>query len=551
MSALPAGGYGGYGSNALLDQMAALQAAQDSGQTGWLDQVLARPVAADPHPAQEALPSTVTNFAFQAVPGGEYFYPLILVGPRGFSSPPPGFVFVGPGQEFLNATYYVLTKPGTSIGSLVSLQAGEHLARFDRPQDTVSPMSLSPGQLWTLSLDPRNTTPPGNDLWKQWSDLGQPHAWGAAYHHTSTNAWVDDVELGLEIAGAVLATAVTLGAGAPALAAAVSAIGAASIADPSSLTAVANDIEHAAQQTIDEINRIPSNVALYVQDPRAFIQAAAANLAKGWGAPLILLFGPAIVPVLMAISSGADARTLGQFGEALGRQVSKGAAVGIASMALAVAGLPWQVIEALNPISIGFVGSVAVSDDAVIAAAKVAEYFEGVVPFFPLAIEELTIQAQQTEQARDELRLHLNALRAQIIANGGMWYTVAVDVCHLIVQIAEILSGVGSIATFVEAALTIAGVTLQMVNAHQTMIVVQQKQRQQQAIDQAAAQAALDALNKQIADIEAEIARLAGSATAPGAVATTSTGSILAGKALPALALALLAAILMSSRRRP
>lgn len=463
---------------------------------GWLAQVLAQPLP-EAAPMPEPLPTFVTNFSNNSFsPGGEYYYPLLLVKPG--ERPPSAFVFVGAAQEFIGATYYV--EGSGAFGRLHVLAAGEHLARGNKPNDTVSPMSLSEGQLSTMSL------------WQEWKAAGKPAHWGAGFHHRSTGGWISDVELGLEIAGVALATGLTAGAGAPLLAAAVAAVGGEAIADPSSVTAVGHVIGHAGQQIADEVTRIPANIAGYIQNPRSFIQAAAQNLADGWGAPLLLLLGPIAVPALLAIQAGANAHNLSDFGIAVGREAAKGGAVDLTVGLLAtMAGIPIGSIG-INPLVLGIVGDIVVPNQALIGAAKATQYIQGFIPFFPEAISELTIQAQRTEKERDTLRLKLAQLQAQIERNGGLWYAEAKVAFHAIISVCMAIAtaGAGFALTAIEqtvmqvaqTCLSAAGTVLQLVNAKQTLIAAHAQQRQENTQREGTAQSELDALRAKLAALQ-------------------------------------------------
>ena len=358
---------------------------------------------------------------------------------------------------------------------------------------------------------------PWNDpaLYAAWRAAGSPQTLVADFHASSPNDATNVIEMGLAIAGAVLVTLVTAGAGAPLLVtAAVGATGATSIASPQTVTSVGHAVEKAGQQVISEIQRIPSNIADYIANPRDFFQAVAADLEAGWGAPLLLFLGPFGVAALTAMEAGADAHNLHDFAAAFLRAEAGGTAISFAAATVGMTGFFNGATSDggysnISPLSNPVVNGVIVPNSVVKDAAKAAAYINGIIPFFPAAIEDLAVLAQKTSQERLDLEAKLQELQAQIMKNSPAWYVAASNAVQVVEAIASVVNPLEwpMLPLMLAETLATASTTLlQMVSAHQTLIDVKAVTEQQQAAAEAASQAELAAIQKQIDAINAQIA---------------------------------------------
>lgn len=421
---------------------------------------------------------------------------------------------------------------------------------YDRPafHEICEPGSVIPGTAivgartcptMTQQMAQWQTSPwNDDDLYDSWVAAGSPEMVLAEFHESSPKRY-SAAQIGVMI-GASILEVLTLGAATPivlpAMAAAfpdetghiASNIGREAQRLPGNLEAlpgnIVDEVVRVGTRIGAEITRIPANVVNYVQNPRAFMQAVAADMQNGWGAPLLLFLGPGAAFVLVSMQAGADAHNLHDFAAVFSRQLAGGTAMAFVGTEVGLTGIftPDAGYSNLTPLSSPVVNSIIIPNDAVKDSAKVAAYVDGILPFFPQAIEDLAVLAQHTSQERLALESKLQQLKAQILKNGAAWYVAAQTTVKVLTQVATLVATLGAATAaeagieytnmfgwpmmLAEALLTPTTTVLQMVTAHQTLIDVRRMEEERQAQEQAAAQAELDAIQRQIDAINAQIA---------------------------------------------
>jgi len=265
------------------------------------------------------------------------------------------------------------------------------------------------------------------------------------------------------------------------------------------------EVSRTTERVIEELNRIDDNLKYYVVHPGDAAKAIGRQLTKA-----------AVVAIIVFPVAGIGAQvitlTLGEVAGAVSL-LSPAAASAISGLTISGAGLTGVLAVSLPPRTLADI-------------ARAAVYAEGFIPILPYALEELTIQAQGSARRRDELRVQLAQLRAQVVRNGGPWLKAAQQAVHVFAGLVIAAAAIGAVtagmfATLKSLAMMVisaAETGYHLANAREVAREIQSRMRAQNASDIAAEEEALRQIEAEIAALEAEIAagqQATGQPTAP------------------------------------
>jgi len=278
---------------------------------------------------------------------------------------------------------------------------------------------------------------------------------------------------------------------------------------------VGHSISDAVHSVRDEVTRVARTLLRTAARSAAVevaFRVAGTIVTAGIGAPLIQLGVSAASRFSGASLDGALAQASGVAVNAAASDATS--SVNAAKWAEEHAGLIVEAARTYAPIL-----TPEQTNQALQEIAKFANQVDAFGTLYTMAFTELTLQAETSKRRRDELRIRLAEIKADVARRGGVWLVVAKHAYQALQTVVIAIATVGTALPIVagitaldaaQFAMSAAQMALELQNAAELARISRETLRGQRQVRAAANAAETKRLQDEIARIEREIQELGG-----------------------------------------